>query len=283
MIIRTLLENNTSRPELGSEHGLSLVIESGNQTILFDTGASDLFSKNAKTMGVDLAKVDFAVISHGHYDHGGGLSTFLQHNDHAPVYIHDKALGDYFTPKETGWEYIGIAPELKQEKRFIRIQGDLMINDQVEILTQIQPIWLNPPDNRVMYQKSTDQYELDDFDHEQDLIIRENGKTLLVMGCAHKGIVNILDAFRAKQGKFPDAVIGGFHLINETWDGAMIKTVDEIGRFLKGTPTMYYTGHCTGKDGYLQLKAMLGDQIEAIASGVELRLFESDHSINENF
>ena len=276
MIIRTLLENNTSNPELGSEHGLSLFIESGDQTILFDTGASDLFSKNAKTMGVDLAKVDFAVISHGHYDHGGGLSAFLQHNDQAPIYIHEKALGDYFTPKDNGWEYIGIAPKLKQEERFIKVQADLVINDQVEILTQVQPHQLNPPDNRVMYQKTTAEYELDAFDHEQDLIIRENGKTLLVMGCAHKGIVNILEAFKAKEGKFPDAVIGGFHLINETWDEAMIQTVDQIGRFLKGTPTLYYTGHCTGKAGYLQLKAMLGEQIEAIASGVELRLFEAD-------
>ena len=91
MIITVLSENLTSSDKLGSEHGLSLYIETETHKILFDTGASGLFAENAGKLGVDLAKVDLAVISHGHYDHGGGLKTFLGINNRAKIYLHQMA------------------------------------------------------------------------------------------------------------------------------------------------------------------------------------------------
>ena len=81
MIVKVLSENTTSSEKFESEHGLSLYIETGTHKVLFDTGSSDLFAKNAEKMGVDIASVDLAVISHGHYDHGGGLKTFLGINN----------------------------------------------------------------------------------------------------------------------------------------------------------------------------------------------------------
>jgi len=76
MLIKALVENTTITDDLGCEHGLSLYIETAKHKILFDVGASELFFQNAKKFGVNIADVDFLVISHGHYDHGGGLKAF---------------------------------------------------------------------------------------------------------------------------------------------------------------------------------------------------------------
>jgi len=80
MIIKTLVENTAVSKEYECEHGLSLYIETNKHKILFDLGKSDLFLKNAKRLNVDITEVDLVVISHGHYDHGGGLGAFLKTN-----------------------------------------------------------------------------------------------------------------------------------------------------------------------------------------------------------
>ena len=80
MIIKTLVENTSLSKDFGSEHGLSLYIETKDSKILFDVGASELFLENAKKLNVDISNVDYLIISHGHYDHGGGLRGFLCKN-----------------------------------------------------------------------------------------------------------------------------------------------------------------------------------------------------------
>lgn len=88
MLIKTLVENTSISKDFGSEHGLSLYIETKKHKILFDVGASELFLKNAKKLDVSIADVDFLVISHGHYDHGGGLKSFLHENTKVEVFLH---------------------------------------------------------------------------------------------------------------------------------------------------------------------------------------------------
>jgi 7,8-dihydropterin-6-yl-methyl-4-(beta-D-ribofuranosyl)aminobenzene 5'-phosphate synthase len=83
MKISVLCENTTKKENILSEHGLSLFIETEKHKILFDMGQSDAFLKNAKTLGIDLSTVDIAILSHGHYDHGGGLRAFLEYNEKA--------------------------------------------------------------------------------------------------------------------------------------------------------------------------------------------------------
>ena len=94
MKISVLCENTSKQPNIASEHGLSLFIETEKHNILFDMGQTDLFAKNAREMNIDLKIVDIAILSHGHYDHGGGLKTFLSINDKAKVYINRDAFGD---------------------------------------------------------------------------------------------------------------------------------------------------------------------------------------------
>ena len=104
MKITTLIENTSARG-LPTEHGLSLFVETAEHKFLFDMGQTDLFARNAETLGIALSKVDFAVLSHGHYDHGGGLNTFLALNDHAPVYMSRYAFEPHYngTEKISAW------------------------------------------------------------------------------------------------------------------------------------------------------------------------------------
>ena len=87
----TLVED-TTKCELGAEHGLSIYAETEKHKLLFDVGTTDLFIKNAKALGIDLSQVDTVVISHGHNDHGGGLDAFLAINDHAVIYLQRRHL-----------------------------------------------------------------------------------------------------------------------------------------------------------------------------------------------
>ena len=82
MKVTVLIENTACREDLAAEHGLSLLIETSTSTILFDAGQTGAFADNAKKLGIDLNTVDFCILSHGHYDHGGGLKRFLEENDH---------------------------------------------------------------------------------------------------------------------------------------------------------------------------------------------------------
>ena len=114
MIVKALMENTACSRDFRTEHGLSLYIEACGRKILFDMGQSRAFAENAQKMGVSLDAVDFAVLSHGHYDHGGGLSAFLTENDHAPVYVSRHAFEKH---GNAAGKEIGLAPELASDPR----------------------------------------------------------------------------------------------------------------------------------------------------------------------
>ncbi len=272
MIIKTLLENTSASEALGSEHGLSLYIETKHHKLLFDTGASALFAENAIKMQVDLSKVDLAVISHGHYDHGGGLKAFLDLNSHAKIYLNKKAFGDYYSNRPNGEKkYIGMDKTLLPNDRFVFVEGQLVIDDELELFSGIKGTRLNPSGNRDLFMKDGEAFILDDFSHEQNLIIKENGNTVLVAGCAHNGIVNILEHFHAGQNRKPSHVVGGFHLYNRSADQYENPSViAEIGSSLMSTGAMFYTGHCTGIKAYEQLKSIMGDHVNYLSTGSQL-------------
>jgi len=97
MKIVTLMENTAAREDLSAAHGLSLYIETPKHRILMDMGPNNEYLENAAKLGVDLTQVDVAILSHGHYDHGGGLKAFCQMNDHAKIYVRENAFGNYWS------------------------------------------------------------------------------------------------------------------------------------------------------------------------------------------
>jgi len=273
MIIQALAENTSVSEEFGFEHGLCLYIETNKHKLLFDTGASGLFAENAAKMGVGLSGVDTAVLSHGHYDHGGGIRTFLALNSRAKFYIHRRAFEPHYANHAGEKAYIGLDPALLPNDRFILTEDRFTIDDQLELFAGVKGNRLLPSGNSDLFSKAGERYATDDFAHEQNLIVRENGKTLLVAGCAHRGIVNILEAFALLEGRLPDVVIGGFHLYNRaadtTEDAGLIA---EIGAFLKGTGALFYTCHCTGLEAYGLMKEILGGQVRYFSGGGRLMI-----------
>ena len=124
MKVVTLMENTACREDLCFEHGLSLYIETENHKILFDAGQSAAFADNAEKLGVDLRELDFAVLSHGHYDHSGGLKRFLQCNDRAAVYVHRDAFMPHFNKENAD---IGLDSSLLESGRIVLTEGSTQL------------------------------------------------------------------------------------------------------------------------------------------------------------
>ncbi|MGE4352764.1 MAG: MBL fold metallo-hydrolase [Oscillospiraceae bacterium] len=274
MIIKTLVENTLASENLCCEHGLSLYIETEKHNILFDTGASGAFAENAEKLGVDLTKVDLAVISHGHYDHGGGLKTFLGINSQAKVYLQQRAFERHYAKRPGDKRAdIGLDETLLPNERFVFCGENAIIDDTLELFSGVVATRLAPSGNKTLLVKNGDDFALDDFGHEQNLIIKQGGKTLLVAGCAHNGIVNVVARFQELKGDMPDFVIGGFHLRNfSAKEDEKPEIVEEIGKILLDTRAKYYTCHCTGMASYERLKTIMGENINYLSTGDTLTL-----------
>ena len=274
MKITALVENTSNNSDLAAEHGLSLYIETAAHKILFDTGASDLFARNADKLGIDLTKVDIVVISHGHSDHGGGLATFLQKNKEAKVYFAKQAFEPHFANAPNSQKvFIGLAPDLLPNPRFVFVDQGSVIDEELELFAEVKGNRYLPSANQTLLKQGRRDYLADDFAHEQNLIIKEKGSSVLIAGCAHRGIVNILDHYQKSKGKLPDVVIGGFHLYNrgtdESEDPAVVEKIAEI--LLKGD-TKYYTCHCTGERAYARLKDLMGERIDYLDTGRQISI-----------
>ncbi len=272
MIVKILVENTSISDEFKGEHGLCLYIETLKHKILFDTGAGSLFAENAEKMGVDLSAVDLTVISHGHHDHGGGLATFLEMNTKAMIYITEKAFAGHYHKNPDGeMHYIGLAQNLQQNNRLVLTGENLIIDDELELFANVKGDLMNPSGNKDLWAEQANSFVPDGFSHEQNLIIKENEKTLLVCGCAHRGIVNIIEHLSALKQIAPTHTIGGFHLFSPSAgkfeDPAIVR---QIGGYLLETGSKFYTGHCTGMQPYEILKEVLGEKIQYIPAGSQL-------------
>lgn len=264
-----VLSDNTSVSEsLESEHGLSIYIETTGHHILFDTGAGCIFKRNAEKLGVDLATVELLVLSHGHYDHGGGLRTFLEVNSRAKIFIHKQAFEAHYSKRMEGPAYIGLDQTLLPNERFIFCGDQVVIDENIEVFSRVKSKRLFPSCNAMLLMKRGDNFVPDDFAHEQNLVIQQNGEILLIAGCAHKGIVNIVDACRDRLGQYPDYVVGGFHLSGSGGNRSEAPdVVDAIGEYLASTPSRYYTCHCTGTENFQRLRRIMGEKIQTLSTG----------------
>jgi 7,8-dihydropterin-6-yl-methyl-4-(beta-D-ribofuranosyl)aminobenzene 5'-phosphate synthase len=283
MKIAVLCENFPSSPEFESEHGLSFYVETAARRFLFDFGASSLFLRNAERLGVDVSTVDAAFLSHGHRDHGGGLAAFLEENRVAPVYASEKALQSYYSLRPSG-EYadigVGVAP--KFDARIVRTPAAATFALDAETIlfsdAAPDPDEYRSEGNATLFERFVEPesrdaaafvYRPDRFLHEQHLIATtENGRKVLLVGCAHRGIVSAMTRATEILGAAPDVAVGGFHLSIPS-RGVPIpeRTLDAIAERLRAWPTRYFTGHCSGRVAFERARRTLGDQIAYFSAG----------------
>ncbi len=270
MRIVCLMENTPGENDCLYEHGLSFYIETKQHKLLVDTGATDAFLQNAEKLAIDLTKVDTVILSHGHYDHSGGMMSFAQINPCANLYMQSTAGADYISIRETGETYIGIDKKILNLPGLIWVDGDRRIDEELYLFSNVigRRFWAKS--NLRLKRKVGDKLVQDDFAHEQCLVVEQGGKHILLSGCAHNGILNILDRYREIYGDEPDMVISGFHMIQKEYEAEDLENIRNTARELSSLKTMFYTGHCTGVHAYAVMKEIMGEQLREIHSGEEL-------------
>lgn len=268
MIIKVLVENTAVSEEYGSVHGLSLFVETEGHRLLFDLGPGQLLLENAEKMGVKIEDIDTVVISHGHDDHGGALGLFLRHNRKAKVYVHKKAFDRHFSEASGLYRDIGLDASLADHAQIVLTNDNLELDGELTIIGGVRERELYPQSNRNLYTEVNGKKLPDDFSHEQSLLIREGENRVLLAGCAHCGIVNILNKANRDMGQCVTHVIGGFHIRKDN----SAQLVRGIARRLKDCETQYYTCHCTGQENYALLREEMKEQIGYVSAGTVLRI-----------
>lgn len=263
MKLITLMENTPGREDLVCEHGLSLYIEACGKKILFDAGQTDAFADNAEKLGVDLTKIDLAVLSHGHYDHSGGMMRFLEINKTAKLYVHKDAFAPHMN--STGAQ-IGPDPKLLDTGRVVFNPGVMQLAEGLTLTDFSGMPGHYPIDPAGLWMEVCGVKMPEDFRHEQYLMIREGEKLLCISGCSHKGILNIT------KWADPDILVGGFHFMNIDPETSEKTRLDEAAQVLLQSKATFYTGHCTGLAPYAYLKNKMGDRLHYISTGTELEI-----------
>lgn len=268
MKIINLVEDTAGDNGCLYEHGLSFYVETEKHKLLVDSGATDMFLKNANVLGVDLTQVDMVVLSHGHYDHAGGILPFAAKNPNAKIYMKSSAGEDYYHLSLSEERYIGIDKGILKLPQIVMVQKEKHIDNELFLFSDITGKRYLARSNSELKQKFGDHYIQDTFAHEQCLVITQGEHRILMSGCAHNGILNILDRYYEIFGTYPDVVISGFHMMKKSdYTEEEVDNIRQTAYELLKTKALFYTGHCTGQKAFEIMKEIMGEQLRSFHSG----------------
>jgi len=262
------MEDTCGNPACSYEHGLSVYIETGKHKLLVDTGATDAFIRNAEKLEIDLTKVDTVILSHGHYDHAGGILAFHAQNPDAEIYMQRTACDDYYH----GERYIGIDKRIAGLDCIRMLDGDFRIDEELFLFTHITGRKYFAKSNLLLSKRAGQKNIQDQFAHEQCLVITQDQEHTLISGCAHNGILNILDRYQELFSGQPKRVVSGFHMMKKgEYEKEEAMIICETARQLGRMDTVFYTGHCTGSRAFALMKPYMGDRLVEIHSGMQIK------------
>jgi 7,8-dihydropterin-6-yl-methyl-4-(beta-D-ribofuranosyl)aminobenzene 5'-phosphate synthase len=262
--ITTLSENTADAMGLLAEWGLSVLVETDDIRVLLDTGQSVSTIHNARVMGVDFARIDKIVLSHGHSDHTGGLQRVLQQiGKKVEIIAHtDVWEAKYAGPREDRRRNIGIPFQLqnleklgagfKLSKESVKITDKIMTTGEVPMVTDFEQIEPNR-----FFIKDTSGWRADELLDDLALIIDTKPGLIVILGCAHRGVINTLyHAQKITGRKEIRMVIGGCHLIN-TPEERVYRTITALREL---DVQKVGVSHCTGQEASAIMAQELGDR-----------------------
>jgi 7,8-dihydropterin-6-yl-methyl-4-(beta-D-ribofuranosyl)aminobenzene 5'-phosphate synthase len=260
MTITVLIENLVYQKQLIAEHGLSFHIEHEEKIFLFDTGQGENFIHNANKLAIDLAKVDFLIISHGHYDHIGGIHSFLKINNKAKILLKKQAL----YPKYKNKEFIGLTDIGHLPKERIEfIDSVREVGENLFVMPNIKEYYAIDTHKKDFNYQILNEVLPDTFDDELFLCYQKINELTVLSSCSHNGITNIVDTAKNYFKNPVTNVLGGFHT-KEATDEKMSHIINYLN---ENKITNLQVCHCTGIDKYVQLKQVCSATIKYLSTG----------------
>jgi len=267
-----LVDNEAGEPSLRSEHGLSILLEGAGRRVMFDAAASpEVLEHNAEALGVDLSRIDALVVSHGHFDHTGGLSAVTRRADALDIYAHPSAFSRRWSDR-SGEPLVDISCPHSLQKLcdggavFHAVNAPQRLEDWLVISGPIGGPRYGP-DTFVV--RKRDEIVRDAFEDEIFLLVRGRDGWVVVTGCCHRGLKNTLRTARfLARGEGVTSIIGGLHLggADERELGATVELLREAG-----SPHLHIC-HCTGAAATKYLDEHLPDRVHAVTAGCRIEL-----------
>ena len=272
MLNITILTDDMVRQRgLLAEHGLSLWVENGYSQILFDTGQTDVYLLNAAKLGIDLNRVQTVAISHGHYDHGGGLAWFPLEKQRPRVIMHPDAILPKFAVAKNPDEphrVIGLPWRIEQINHLAELltynRSTMQIGENMYLCSGIPAVTdFEPLASNLLVEKNNQL--MADLMHDEQILVCTCQKGLaVILGCSHPGVVNCLKFVKLFFAELPIvAIIGGMHL-EQADPHRLQKTIDY---FLEQDIQKIIPLHCTGQHAVWTMKQALGDRVITACTG----------------
>ena len=262
--ITTLVENSVAQGgrSLLAEHGLSFYIEAGDRRILFDTGQNLAISNNARVLGIDLSRIGTLVLSHGHYDHAGGVQSLLESNTSFVLHAHPDIFSHKMTKRNGEYNYIGIPVDqsgleslglkIKLDKNPAEICPGVMTTGEIPLTNEFEAV------ESGYFLKNNGDVNPDTLADDLALVLDTDKGLVVVLGCTHRGLINTLNHVANLTGKRKiHALCGGLHL-GKASDDKLAKIIDHLKEF---ELEMIGVGHCTGPRAFLALANEYKDRI----------------------